>query len=65
MLRRLPFIKRAEEGVNYRPAPWKITKTIFYWEDTSVAPDIPSLRTGGLSLRRRKMSFHLKCSVLA
>ena len=30
-----------EAGKNYRPAPWEIAETIFYWAGLDVTPDIP------------------------
>ena len=30
-----------EAGANYRPTPWKVAKTIFYWADLADSPDIP------------------------
>ena len=31
----------AEAGYNYRPTPWKVARSIFYWDDPLVTPDIP------------------------
>ena len=31
----------AVAGYNYRPTPWEVDKSIFYWGDPLVTPDIP------------------------
>ena len=43
-----------EAGYNYRPAPWKVAKTIFYWGDPSVTPDIPIPKDWSLTHKKTK-----------
>ena len=30
-----------EAGNNFRPVPWQVAKTIYYWTDSDKSPDIP------------------------
>ena len=44
-----------EAGHNYRPAPWKIAKTIFHCSDLADTPDIPPLRNVRCSAKTLRM----------
>ena len=35
------YMDLVEAGANYRPIHWEIAKTICYWSDLDVTPDIP------------------------
>ena len=58
------YIKLAEAGGNYRPAPWKVDKTIFYWGDPSDAPGIPRPKDWKLLPKKAEGTSPLKCSLL-